>query len=112
MPPNGYRITEPVPGFAAGDILNVTERYRHFHRDRLELERIGATPGTDRVVVRIDEPTGFSKSNVLDATARFGDWHRHSYTFDAGEAAPEVDDAGPTCITMATLRSIADPRSG
>jgi hypothetical protein len=112
MPPNGYTITESVPGFEEGDVLNVTERFRHWHRDRMVLECIGDTPGAERVVV-VDEPTGFSERDILDETARFGDWHRYDRTFDAG--ATTLGDPGteaPTRITMATLSSIADPISG
>ena len=112
MPPNGYRITEPVPGFAAGDVLNVTRRYRHWHRNRMELEHIGATPGADKVVV-VAEVTGFTEANVLDPTARLGDWHTYDRTFEAGDDAVETPDPEePTQLTMATLSSIADPISG
>jgi len=112
MPPNGYMVTEQVPGFAVGDILNVTDRYRHWRGARLVLERIGATPGAERVVV-VDEPTGFSERDVLDATARFGDWHHYSRTFEAGADTLGTAGSGdPTRLTMATLTSIADPISG
>ncbi|MFC6758168.1 hypothetical protein ACFQER_17955 [Halomicroarcula sp. GCM10025894] len=83
MQPNGYRVTEALAGFAAGDVLNVTERYGHRHGDRLMLEHIGDTPGADTVVV-VDEPTGFSERDVLDPTARLGDWQDYSRTFHAG----------------------------
>lgn len=112
MPPNGYRITEPVHGFAAGDILNVTRRYRHWHRNRMELAHIGATPGAGTVVV-VDDVTGFTESDVLDPTARIGDWHSYDRTFEACEdavAIPETDE--PTRLTMAALSRIADPISG
>lgn len=105
MPPNGYRITATVPGFTVGDILNVTRRHRY--RDRLELEHIGATPGPATVIV--GAVTGFSEADVLDPTARFGDWHSHGRTFDAGEGAAVSTEAGATHLTMATLSTIADP---
>lgn len=111
MPPNGYRVTEAVPGFAAGDVLNVTERSGHRHSDRLLLERIGDTPGADTVVV-VDAPIGFSERDVLDPTARLGDWQTYSRTFHAGGATLGPDKReGPARLTMDTLSSIADPIS-
>lgn len=110
MHPNGYRVTEPVHGFAAGDVLNVTERYGH-DGQRLVLEHIGDTPGAGTVVV-VDEPTGFSERDVLDPTARFGDWQTYSRTFEAGghTLGPEERDS-PSRLTRAALSSIADPIS-
>lgn len=111
MQPNGYRVTEAVPGFAAGDVLNVTERYGHRHGDRLRLERIGDTPGADTVLV-VDEPTGFSEDALLDATARLGDWQAYSRTFDAGgHALGPADRERPPRLTMDTLATIAEPIS-
>jgi len=111
MQPNGYRVTRPVAGFAAGDVLNVTERYGYRHGDRLRLERIGDTPGADTVVV-VDEPTGFSERDILDPTARLGDWQSYSRTFHAGGSTlGPVERDSPLCLTMATLSSIADPIS-
>jgi len=111
MHPNGYRVTEPISGLAPGDVLNVTERHGHRHGERLVLERIGDTPGTDTVVV-VDDPTGFNERAVLDATARFGDWQTYSRTFYAGgqNLGPNDRDRPPR-LTMATLSSIADPIS-
>ncbi|MBX0305842.1 hypothetical protein [Haloarcula salinisoli] len=111
MQPNGYRVTEAVAGFAAGDVLNVTERYGHRYGDRLRLEHIGDTPGADTVVV-VDEPTGFSERDILDPTARFGEWQDYRRTFHAGGSTlgPAERD-GPPRLTMATLSSIADPIS-
>jgi hypothetical protein len=108
MKPNGYQITEPAPGFAAGDILNVTARFGY--RNEMELELISASPGSKRVVVT-DEPTGFSERNVLDPTARFGDWQRFSRTFAAGDDTVIDGTAGDghVCITPATLSAIAEP---
>jgi len=109
MLPNGYRVTEPVPGLAAGDVLNVTERHGHHGPDRLVLERIGDTPGADTVVV-VAEPTGFSERNVLDETMRVGDWHQYSRTFTAGDPTLGPTGRDDTArLTMATLSSIADP---
>jgi len=109
MPPNGYRVTEAVPGFAAGDVLNVTARDGHRHSDRLVLERIGDTPGTDTVVV-VDDPTGFSERDVLDPTARFGDWQTYNRTFHAGShTLGPAERRGPPRLTMEALSSIADP---
>ncbi|MDS0284571.1 hypothetical protein [Haloarcula onubensis] len=111
MQPNGYRVTEAVPGFAAGDVLNVTERCGRHHDDRLVLERIGDTPGTDTVVV-VDDPTGFGERDVLDPTARFGDWHSYSRTFNAGGhmLGPRERDSPPR-LTLETLSTFADPIS-
>jgi len=105
MPPNGYRITEPVAGFATGDILNVTRRYRPRHCDSMELECIGDTPGSETVVVT-DELTGFSERAILDETARLGDWHDYTHTVDTGGVRGA---ATATRITRATLSRVADP---
>jgi hypothetical protein len=111
MHPNGYRVTEPVHGFAAGDVLNVTDRYGHHDGERLVLEHIGDTPGADTVVI-VDDPTGFSEREVLDPTARLGDWQRYSRTFHAGghTLGPDEPDR-PTRLTMDALSSFADPIS-
>jgi len=110
MKPNGYQITTTVPGFERGDILNVTERYRHWHRDEMALEQITSSPGS-RTVIVTEELTGFSEGDVLDETSRFGDWHSYSRTFDADrdrlDAAVRTD--GPVRLTMETLSRIADP---
>jgi len=109
MQPNGYRVTEAVPGFAAGDVLNVTGRDGHRHGDRVRLEHIGDTPGADTVIV-VDEPTGFSERALLDPTARLGDWQAYSRTFDAGGyTLGPADCERPPRLTMATLSSIAEP---
>jgi len=111
MSPNGYRVTESVPGFAAGDVLNVTERSGHRQSDRLVLEHIGDTPGADTVVI-VDDPVGFSERDVLDPTARLGDWQTYSRTFPAGGETLGPDERdGPARLTMDTLSSIADPIS-
>jgi len=111
MQPNGYRVTEAVTGFSAGDVLNVTERYGHRHGDRLRLERIGETPGADTVVV-VGEPTGFGERDLLDPTARFGDWQSYRRTFHAGgPTLGPVERDRPLRLTMATLSTIADPIS-
>jgi len=111
MHPNGYRVTEPVHGFAAGDVLNVTERYGHHDGERLVLEHIGDTPGADTVVI-VDDPTGFSERDVLDATARLGNWQRYSRTFHAGGATLGPDERETSArLTMDTLATIADPIS-
>lgn len=110
MKPNGYQITKSVPGFAPGDILNVTERFGYRHHDEMELALITSSPGA-RTVVVTDERTGFSERNVLDATCRIGDWHGYCRTFDGGadrlETAVATD--GPIRITTETLARIADP---
>jgi len=111
MPPNGYRITDPVLGFAEGDVLNVTRRYRHRHPNRMELEHIGATPGAATVVVA-DELTGFSESDVLDPTARISDWHVYGRTFPAGDGTVVTTGEEPIQLTPAALSRIADPISG
>ena len=110
MKPNGYQITTTVPGFERGDILNVTERYRHWHRDEMALEQITSSPGS-RTVIVTEELTGFSEGDVLDETSRFGDWHTYSRIFDGGREPLEVAvrTDGPVRITTETLAHIADP---
>ena len=110
MKPKGYQITEPIPEFAEGDVLNVTERYRPWHRNEMMLELIGSSPGSKTVIVT-EDAIGFSERGLLDATARFGDWHTYCRTFDAGgeilSDATETD--GLVRITPESLSAIAEP---
>jgi len=110
MKPNGYQITTAAPGFDPGDILNVTERYRHWHRDEMKLELITGSPGSQTVTVT-DELAGFSERDVLDETSRIGDWQAYSRTFDGGvdRLTTAVATDGPVRITAETLSQIADP---
>jgi len=113
MKPNGYQITESVPGFDTGDILNVTERFRGWHHSEMALELISESPGSKTVIVT-DEPVGFSERDILDETARLGDWQDHARTFDAG--GETLTDAtatdGLVRIRSATLSAIAEPIDG
>jgi len=101
MSQDAYRLIDGVGQFPAGTVLEVTARYGPWHADTLELEPREKTRGEGKLRVTSEE-VGFSESEILDETARIGDWHEYDCVFETG---PTSD----TRITMSELEAVAEP---
>jgi hypothetical protein len=79
----------------------------------MELELDSPSPGSRKVVVT-EECAGFSESEILDPTARIGDWHEFDLSFDPGSksAGKDLESTGPVRITVEELDSFTEPVGG
>ena len=102
MSRDAYRLTEPVAGFSAGEVLEVTARFGDWHVHDLELEPRRPSPTTPSKVVVTDADPGFGEAAILDETARFGDWHECALAFEPGTSD------GPMEIAMDALETVAE----
>jgi len=56
-----------------------------------------------------DPVAGFDEGDVLDVTARFGDWHEQDLQFDPGRSSVEQRSRGKIRLTKPEFERIAEP---
>jgi hypothetical protein len=76
----------------------------------MELELDSPSPTSKKVVVT-GNAVGFSESEILDPTARIGDWHEFELSFDPGSkpARRAGESTGSIQVTMKELDSFTEP---
>lgn len=109
MKPNRYEVVEATATLDEGDVLSVTDRFGP--RAPVEMVLRGPDGPSPETVVVTDRDVGFDEREILDATARFGDWHEYTLAFDAGanRATAAVASPGRARVPAEVFRRIAVP---
>ncbi|ESS07040.1 MAG: hypothetical protein A07HB70_00720 [uncultured archaeon A07HB70] len=109
MRPDRYEVVEATATLDEGDVLSVTDRFGP--RAPVEMVLRGPDSPSPETLVVTDRAVGFDEYEILDPTARLGDWHEYALAFDAGasRATAAVASPGPARVPTEVFRRIAAP---
>jgi hypothetical protein len=111
MKPNRYEVVEATATLDAGDVLAVTERFGPRRPVEMVLRGPAESSASPETLVVTERAVGFDEREILDETARFGDWHECTLAFDAGTRRVEtaIASPGPARVSVEAFRRIAAP---
>jgi hypothetical protein len=57
----------------------------------------------------VTDSRGFTETEILDETARIGDWHEYELQFDPVNSSAQTDSPGRIQLTLDELERVAEP---